>query len=174
MAKSAKSVLATGRVAEQQLRLFIGKFAASDQARIRSVRRALRQQLAGAYEFVYDNYNFFVIGYGPSDRPSEAVISIAAQANRLALCFLQGAKLPDPQGVLRGGGRQVRNVPLESAADLRRPEIQSLLRESFARAATPLEGGPVRLIIRSVSKKQRPRRKPAKATTQQGIGHDKR
>jgi hypothetical protein len=56
----------------------------------------------------------------------------------------------------------VRSVALESAADLERAEIQRLLEDAFARAPAPLTGGPVRLIIRSVSAKQRPRRKPAK------------
>jgi hypothetical protein len=164
MTKSEKPALITGAAAEKELRKFLAKFSSADQARIRAARRLLRQSLAGAYELVYDNYNFFVIGYGPTDRPSEAVISLAAQANRLVLCFLQGAKLPDPYGVLRGSGRQVRNVPLETAADLKRPEIQQVLREAFARGAAPLEGGPVHLIIRSVSEKQRPRRQPAKRT----------
>jgi hypothetical protein len=161
MAKSLKPALLTGARAEKELRTFIAKFSPADQTRIRAARQFLRRQLAGAYELVYDNYNFFVIGYGPTDRPSEAVISLAAQANRLALCFLHGAKLPDPEGVLRGGGRQVRNLPLETAADLERPEVQRLLREAFARAAAPLEGGSGHLIIRSVSAKQRARRKPS-------------
>ena len=151
--------LARGAAAERQLRKFIAKFSPSDRTRIRAARRFLRRQLAGAYELVYDNYNFFVIGYGPTDRPSQAVVSLAAQANRLALCFLRGAELPDPDGVLRGGGRQVRSVRLETAKDLERPEIQRLLREAFVRAAAPLKQGSVQLIIRSVSAKQRPRRK---------------
>ena len=149
----------TGAAAETQLETFIAKFSLADQARIRAARRLLRRQLAGAYELVYDNYNFFVIGYGATDRPSEAVISLAAQANRLSLCFLKGATLPDPDRLLRGEGRQVRNVPLESARDLQRPEIQRLLTQAFARAATPLPCGPGRLIIRSVSRKRRARRK---------------
>ena len=110
----------------------------------------------------YDNYNFFVIGYGATNRPSEAVVSLAAQANRLSLCFLNGATLPDPARVLRGEGRQVRSVPLESAGDLERPEIQRLLTDAFARASAPLTGGAGRLIIRSISRKQRPRRTPRK------------
>ena len=152
----------TGVAAERQLKTFIAKFSPSDQSRIRAARRLLRRQLGGACEMVYDNYNFFVIGYGATDRPSEAVVSLAAQANRLSLCFLHGATLPDPDRVLRGEGRQVRSVPLESAADLERPELQRLLNDAFARASAPLTGGAGRLIIRSISRKQRPRRKDVK------------
>jgi len=156
--------LLEGAAAEKQLKAFIAKFSPADQTRIRAARRLLRRQWRGACEMVYDNYNFFVIGYGATDRPSEAVISLAAQANRLSLCFLHGATLPDPDRVLRGEGRQVRNVPLESADDLERPEIQRLLTAAFARASAPLAEGPGRLIIRSVSSKQRPRRKPMRRT----------
>jgi hypothetical protein len=50
----------------------------------------MRALLPGAVELVYDNYNFFVIGYSPGERTSEAVFSLAAQASGLTLFFLQG------------------------------------------------------------------------------------
>jgi len=73
--------------AEAQLKRFIGKFDPKNQTLIRAIRKALRQRLPTANEFVYDNYNFFVIGYGPNERPSDALLSIAAAANgdRMAL-----------------------------------------------------------------------------------------
>jgi hypothetical protein len=151
--------LATGAPAEKMLRTFIAKFSPADQTRIRAARREMRRQVAGAYELIYDNYNFFVIGYGPTERPSEAIVSLAAQADRIALCFLHGKKLPDPAKLLRGSGNQVRSMRLESAADLARPQVRALISEGFARGVAPLRGGPVTLIIRSISAKQRPRRK---------------
>ena len=93
---------------EAQLRSFIAKFDARNQALIRAVRRALRKRLPTATELVYDNYNFFVIGYSPTPRPSDAVLSIAAGANGVGLCFIQGAGLPDPKRVLQGSGKQTR------------------------------------------------------------------
>jgi hypothetical protein len=82
--------------APAQLRAFIEKFETKDQRLIRAVRKAVRKRLPTAHELVYDNYNFFVIGYSPTERPGDAVISIAARANAVSLCFLQGARLPDP------------------------------------------------------------------------------
>jgi hypothetical protein len=32
-------------------------------------------------EIVYDNYNFFVIGFSVTERPSDCILSIAAAAN---------------------------------------------------------------------------------------------
>ena len=162
MARSETREPLTGAAAAKQLRSFIAKFSRQDQARIRALRRALRTRLPGAYELVYDYGKNFVIAYGPTDRGYEAVVAIAAQANRLALSFGQGASLPDPAGILRGRGRQVRSVPLNSAADLDRPELESLPREAIARAVVPLRGGSGHLVIRSGPAKRRGRRKPAR------------
>jgi hypothetical protein len=148
--------------AETQLKSFIAKFDAKDQRLIHSVRRAVRRRFAGAWELVYDNYNFFVIGYGPSERASEAIFSLAAQAKGLSLCFLQGAGLPDPKKLLRGSGNVVRNIRLEETATLDHPDVRALMKTALQRAKVPLppDGGH-RLIIKSVSAKQRPRRAAA-------------
>jgi len=148
--------------AERQLETFIGKFAAKDQQLIRAVRRAVRKRFPTANELVWDNYNFFVIGYSPTERPSDAIVSIAARANGVGLCFIHGAALPDPKKVLLGSGSQTRFVRVESAGVLARPEIEALVAAAIARAKIPLPaGGRGKLIIRSVSAKQRPRRKAA-------------
>ena len=55
--------------AEKQLKAFIEKFDDKNQAVIRATRRALRRLMPSANELVYDNYNFFVIGYCPTERP---------------------------------------------------------------------------------------------------------
>ena len=149
---------AAGATPERQLAAFIRKFEPRHQRLIRSVRKALRKRLPGAYELVYDNYNFFVIGYGPTERPSDAILSVAAGAGGVSLCFLRGAELPDPGKVLLGSGRQTRFVRLPSARVLDRPEISRLMEAAVARSRTPLPGGRGRLLIRSVSARQRPRR----------------
>src|SRR5438046_7383277 len=94
--------------AEKQLKSFIDKFDSKHQAVIRAARKALRQHFPTATELVYDNYNFFVIGYGPTERPSDCIISIAAAANGVGLCFIRGASLPDPAKILQGSGKQTR------------------------------------------------------------------
>src|SRR6266481_7722912 len=92
--------------AETQLKGFIAKFDAKHRAVIRALRKALRKRFPTATELVYDNYNFFVIGFGPSERPSDCFISIAAASNGVGLCFIHGATLPDPAGILAGSGKQ--------------------------------------------------------------------
>ena len=144
--------------AEKQLRAFIAKFEPRHQALIRSMRKAMRARLPGAYELVYDNYNFFVIGYSPTERTSDAILSIAAGASGINLFFLQGAKLGDPDKVLLGSGKQVRFIRVPSVDVLKRPEIRALISAAVARSKRfdPAGGD---LVIRSISAKQRPRRK---------------
>src|ERR1700704_5935356 len=83
--------------AEKQLKDFVEKFEPRHQALIRAVRKALRKRFPTAYELVYDNYNFFVIGYSSSERPSDSIVSVAAGANGVGLCFIHGKGLPDPE-----------------------------------------------------------------------------
>src|SRR5258706_3114740 len=147
---------------EKQLAGFIAKFTPEVAALIRAARKRMRARLPLAIEFVYDNYNFFVIGYGPNEKPSLAIFSLAAQAKGVSLCFLQGAGLPDPKRILRGSGNLVRSIRLESAATLDRPEVQALIQAALERPKVRLDPkGTHELIIRSVSAKQRPRRAKA-------------
>jgi hypothetical protein len=146
--------------AEAELDGFIAKFAPPMQHRIRACRAKLQARFPHAVELVYDNYNFLVIGYGPSPRASDAVLSLAASAGGVNLCFLQrGPELPDPTAILRGSGKVARNVPLDSPDDLDRPDVGALIDAALGLAATPMEASAgAELIIKSVSAKQRPRR----------------
>jgi hypothetical protein len=149
---------------EDQLQSFIKKFESRHQAVIRAARKKLRKRFPTATELVYDNYNFFVIGFGPNDRPSDCIVTIAAAANGVGLCFVRGASLPDPEKVLPGSGKQTRFVRLPSAEVPEQPAVQTLLLAAAERAQTLLPAtGRGKLVIRSVSAKQRPRRKPRKA-----------
>jgi len=160
MSASAKPARARQKDPEEQLQSFIDKFGPQHQAVIRAVRKALRKRLPTANELVWDNYNFFVIGYSPTERPSDSFFSIAAAANGVGLAFYRGATLPDPHQVLLGSGRQNRFVRLESAKTLERLEIVALMNAAIELGPVPLAAsGGGNVIIRSISAKQQPRRK---------------
>jgi Domain of unknown function (DU1801) len=160
MAQKTLNIRSRATSGEQQLAGFIGKFDAENAALIRAVRKALRKRLPSANELVYDNYNFLVIGYCATERPSDCLVSIAAAANGVGLSFYYGATLPDPHKLLQGSGNQNRFIRLESAAILERPEVEELILAALAQANNPMPpSGRGKLIIRSVSKKQRPRRR---------------
>src|SRR3954464_354528 len=114
---------ATSESAEEQLRRFIEKFEPKHRTTIRAARRAMRKRFPTANELVYDNYNFFVIGYGATERPSDCFVSIAAAANGVGLCFIHGASLPDPAKILSGSGKQTRFLRLPSRDVLRQNEV---------------------------------------------------
>jgi hypothetical protein len=146
--------------AEAELESFIAKFAPEMQTRIRACREKLQTRFPRSVQLVYDNYNFCVIGFGPTRRPSDAIVSLAAHRQGINLCFLQrGPDLPDPTSILRGSGSVARNVPLEAPDDLDRPDVTALIHAALQLAAVPMDSatGP-ELIIRSVSARQRPRR----------------
>jgi len=119
----------------------------------------MRKRLPTALELVYDNYNFLAIGYSPTERASDCVVSLACGANGVSLSFYYGATLPDPDGVLLGSGNQNRFVRLESVRTLAEPAVERLLAAALAQAKTPMpESGKTRTIVKSISAKQRPRR----------------
>jgi hypothetical protein len=144
--------------AESDLESFIAEFAPEVQVRIRSCRAKMQARFPGAVQSVYDNYNFLVIGFGPTS-PSDAVFSLAAHRRGVNLCFLQGGpELPDPSHLLRGSGTTVRNLPLDSADDLDLPEVRALLDTATGRATVPMDASERgELVIRSVSAKRRAR-----------------
>jgi hypothetical protein len=103
--------------AEQQLESFLAKYDPEVSAFARRALAKMRKLVPGAVEMVYDNYNWLVIGFSPTERPSEAIFSLVLPPGRVTLCFLQGAGLPDPAKRLRGSGNVVRNIRLYNVGE---------------------------------------------------------
>jgi hypothetical protein len=144
---------------EKQLDNFIAKYSPEIEALAREALARMRARLPGAIELVYDNYNALAIGFSPTERASDAIFSIALWPRWVSLFFLQGADLPDPKKLLKGSGTRARHIVLEEAEDLDKPAVQELIDRALESARTPLDStGPGRIVIKSVSAKQRPRR----------------
>ncbi len=143
----------------QQLAGFIAKFDPAVARVIRECRTALRRRLPSAVELVNDNCNFFVIGYSPNERASDSIVSLAAAANGVGLSFIWGATLSDPLGLLQGNGKQNRFVRLASAATLATPGVASLIDAAVAQSRAPLTKVKGYTVVKSISAKQRPRRR---------------
>src|SRR5262245_17513308 len=145
--------------ADSQLDAFLNKYSSDIRDLACTALERLRRLIPGAVEMVYDNYNALVIGFGPTERPSEAVISIALYPRWINLFFLNGIELTDPNKILKGNGKFVRHVVLTDASVLEQPEVVKLIRESTRLAEPPFrKTNPRRLIIKSISAKQRPRK----------------
>jgi len=141
---------------EEQLAGFLAKYTPDIAALAGESLAKLRARLPGAIELVYDNYNALAIGFGPTERTSDAILSIAVYPRWVSLFFLQGAHFPDPQRLLKGNGNQVRHIVLDEAVDLEKPEIEALIAHAVDGVKLPSDASHV--IIKSISAKQRPRR----------------
>ena len=155
-----------GREAEKQLATFLAKYDAEIADLAGQIREQMRKLYPTALELIYDNYNALAIGFGPTERASEAIFSIALFPRWVSLFFLQAKGLPDPDKVLKGSGSVAKHVVLPTADALYLPAVQALMREATERAKVPFDPqGQHRLIVKSISAKQKPRRptpKPVK------------
>jgi hypothetical protein len=134
----------------------------------------MRRRFPGAVQLVYDNYNALAIGFGASERLSDTVFSIALFPRWVSLFFLNGVELEDPEKLLKGSGNQVRHIVLKDAADLNHAGIKALMAQALGKAEArfPRTGG--RIVIRSISARQRPRRPLEKKKPVRKIAKTKR
>jgi len=158
-ARAKVQPVATGKDAERQLAGFLAKYTPEIESFAKAVRAKMRAQLPGVTELVYDNYNALAIGYGPTERASDAIFSIALYPRWVSLFFLQARGLRDPEGLLRGNGRVVRHIVLQRPNDLELPAIRDLMAQAAEGAKVPLDPAVQRrLLVKSVSARQRARR----------------
>jgi hypothetical protein len=144
---------------QAQLDAFIDKFTPEVGALTRKLFEKTKARIPGATIMVYDNYNALAIGFGPNDKASLAVLSLAVMPRWVTLCFLFGVGLPDPRQVLQGSGSRVRHIRLHTADAFDDPRIQDIIAAALDRCEPPIDpAAEQRLIIKSVSAKQRPRR----------------
>lgn len=143
---------------ERQVASFMAKYSPEVARVARQARRKIRKLLPGAVELVYDNYNALALAFGPTERPSDLILSIALYPRWVSLFFTRGAELADPLALLRGSGSKIRHVVLQRAVLLDSAPVQALIKEALATHPTRLTHGRGRTIIQSVSAKQRPRR----------------
>jgi len=145
---------------EDQLAGFLAKFTPEIESLTQAILQKMRAKYPTALELVYDNYNALAIGFGPTERVSETIFSIAVYPRWVSLFFLQANRgLPDPENRLKGSGNVVRHIRLPSAATLEEPAIRALMLEAESRAIRPFDPhSAYRLIVKSISAKQRPRR----------------
>ncbi len=145
--------------AEEQLNSFIAKFTPEIAARTHEALGKMRARLPGAVELVYDNYNALAIGFGPTERTSDFLFSIAVFPRWISLFFAKGVGLPDPDGLLKGSGNVVRHIVIDPPDLLDSPGVQRLIAHALQREGDPVDPTqPGRIVVKSVSGKQRQRR----------------
>jgi hypothetical protein len=145
--------------AQGQLDGFIDKFTPEVAALTRELFAKTKARIPGATIMVYDNYNALAIGFGPSDKAGQAVLSLAVMPRWVTLCFLYGAGLPDPHNLLNGSGSRVRHIRLHTPEAFDDAPVQAFVQAALDRSEPPIDPSrEQKLIIKSISAKQRPRR----------------
>jgi|ERR1700733_7727081 hypothetical protein len=154
-----KAKIESPESAERRLDGFLAAYTPEIEAFARVALDKMRSRLPNAVEMVYDNYNALVCGFGPTERASEAIFSIVMYPRYVSLCFLQGAVLPDPKGLLQGEGNVVRHIRLEDEKTLDRADVKAMMTLALKMAEVPMDKkAEYKLVIKSVSLKQRSRR----------------
>ena len=144
---------------ESQVAGFLAKYSPPIATRLREARRRLRAFFPNGFELVFDNYNALVFGISPTEKASQAFVSVAGYPRWVTLFFLHGASLNDPHGLLEGQGKQVRGIRLETAATINTPAVESLIAQAALTHQPALIAAPaLSTCIKSVLTKQRPRR----------------
>src|SRR5438046_3419592 len=123
---------------EEQLDSFLARYTPAIAAQARAVLAKMRSLLPGAIELVYDNYNALAIGFGSTERTSDAVFSIAVFPRWFSLFFLHGTNLADPNHLLKGKGKSARHIVLYGPETLDMPAVQALMVQALKRARPPI------------------------------------
>jgi hypothetical protein len=113
--------------AERQLDRFLDAFTPEVADLARKTLTKLRKRLPHAIELVYDNYNALAIRFGPNERASDGIFSVAVYPQHANFFFLQGAKLSDPDGLLQGEGSRVRHIRLDDEKTLDRADVKAMM-----------------------------------------------
>lgn len=145
--------------AERQLAAFLAKFTPDVAVQAGGAVAKLRARLPGANVLVYDNYNALAVGFGATEKPSDIVFSIAVYPRWVSLFLVGGPRLDDPKSLLKGSGSTVRHIVLAGPETLDDPDVRALMDQALAATKAPIDpAAKSKLIIKSVSAKQRPRR----------------
>jgi len=143
-----------------QLDSFLAKFTPPMAKSAKGVLAAMRKLCPGAIELVYDNYNALAVGFATGERVRDVWFSIAVYPNWVSLFFFKTLPLKDPGKLLKGAGKTTRHIVLtDGAATLAAKGVQDLIAQALDKAGQPFKSGARgRIVIKSVSAKQRPRR----------------
>jgi hypothetical protein len=100
-------------------------------------RSLLLRRLEPVVEMHFDATSAVCAGFAFTGELKGAFVNLAAYADHVTLVFGWGAALKDPQGRLRGGGKQVRHMRLAGLETLRDPYVLALIDQAAERAPRP-------------------------------------
>jgi len=121
-------------------------------------RLRLHELVGPASDLFFDATTAVCSGFSYTGLPKDNFINLAVYSDHVTLIFPWGVRLQDPEGRLRGEGKQVRNIRLKSLATLHDPYIVGLIQQSAeiaVRPSLPIE--PVKYVKVYAGAKRRPK-----------------
>ena len=114
---------------------FLYEYVPPTQSLALGARTLVLSELAPCHEYIFKMRSKMVMLYGPTKRViADAICSINVLARHVTLVFHHGARLRDPDALLRGGGKRMRHVVLKTQADLDSAALRRLIREARRQA----------------------------------------
>ncbi len=95
-----------------------------------ALRELVLTEAPEAEEILYSVYAQVIVFRLPR-RKRGAFCNVAAYSHHVNLVFYYGAQLPDPQGVLKGSGKQMRHIRFDSPDDLGRGFLRTCIRAAI-------------------------------------------
>jgi hypothetical protein len=140
-----------------QFSAFLSRFPPEVVALTKRCLPKIRRAFPGSTQLVYDYSNSLVVAFGMSERGYEAIVAVAIFPRWVRLYF--DKSLPDPKGLLEGSGAKVRSVTLKAASDLDDGDVQALIKAAVKHSGVTFpRTRSTRMVIKSESKKRKPRR----------------
>jgi hypothetical protein len=65
-------------------------------------------------------------------RMRDLAVGLGPHTAHVNVQFVDGARLPDPAGIIEGTGKRIRHVKCRSGDDVARPALRRLIEEQFA------------------------------------------
>ena len=96
------------------------------QALARAGRALLADVMPGITEVPWARQKIAGYGVGPK-KMSQHFCYLAPFKRHLNFGFFYGAHLPDPHGLLEGGGKDLRHVKIRQLSELERPALRQLV-----------------------------------------------
>lgn len=94
-------------------------------------RRFVTELAPGSSELLYATYAVSNV-FSYTGKVGQGFIHIATYQNHVNMGFNRGAELHDPDGILKGSGKSIRHVRLESSEDLKSRPLKTLIKAAIA------------------------------------------
>ncbi|MFO0769044.1 MAG: DUF1801 domain-containing protein [Nitrospiraceae bacterium] len=143
----------------QELEEFLQPYPIDVQELALAARLRLHEIAGPASDFIFDATSAVCAALGYTDKWRENFVNIAVYAQHVTLVFNWGVHLNDPEGRLKGEGKQVRHLRLQGIETLHDPYVVDLVNQAADNAARP--AGPI-VPIKFVKIYEGPNRRPSR------------